>query len=353
MHKQSFFPRERQFWQLHLGACGALILVSVLAAMWWGVRAAHDAAMAVAWFLPFSLLVLGFRWTYRRWQGAARAPGVQFAMALAWASLGAPLLVLAVDAMLWPWFGGERLSLVWLATDSLQAQVFLAAWIALYLFLHTTRARHATALQTVELKANLREAELRNLVNQLQPHFLFNALNNVRFLIHENPARAESSILALSDLLRASMGQHLHGKQALAQELELVAQYIDILRLQCENRLQFSTQLAPGLERCLVPPLLLQLLVENGFKHGIEQLAEGGCIAVDIRAEGEQLQIQVSNDWRQDLTPSSVGAGLGLANLRQRLHLLYGDQARLAIDAGSARFTVRIDLPQEWAPCAP
>jgi LytS/YehU family sensor histidine kinase len=216
-----------------------------------------------------------------------------------------------------------------------------------WLYYRESRERE---LKTSQLEALLAHTRLQMLSMQLQPHFLFNTLNTIAELVHQQPAAAERMIGGLSHLLRETLHAGLVDRVALSQELGLLERYVDIQRARFGNRLSVTVTTAADAARALVPTLLLQPLVENAIQHGIGARAGAGQIEITAARNGDQLQITVADDGR-GLPSASLPAGIGLANCRSRLQTLYGvDAFALSIanrPAGGAIVTV--SLPWQTA----
>jgi two-component sensor histidine kinase len=180
-------------------------------------------------------------------------------------------------------------------------------------------------LRTSQLEALLAQTRLQMLSMQLQPHFLFNTLNTIAELVHQQPAAAERMIGGLSHLLRETLHAGLVDRVPLAQELALLERYVDIQRARFGDRLNVTVTAEGDAGRALVPALLLQPLVENAIKHGIGAKAGAGHIAITATRNGDRLLITIADDGR-GLPSGSLPAGIGLENSRARLQTLYGDQ---------------------------
>jgi two-component system, LytTR family, sensor kinase len=201
-------------------------------------------------------------------------------------------------------------------------------------------------LRTSQLEAQLAETRLRMLNMQLQPHFLFNTLNTIAELVHQQPATAERMIGGLSHLLRETLHAGLIDRISLDQELALLDRYIEIQRARFGDRLIVDVRIADNNARqVLVPSLLLQPLVENSIKHGIGTRAGAGRIEVVVERRSSHLLIEVRDDGRG--LDGRLKEGVGISNCRSRLRALYGDtSARFEIanrDGGGA--VARIELP--------
>jgi two-component system LytT family sensor kinase len=205
-------------------------------------------------------------------------------------------------------------------------------------------------LYEIDLQGRLANAELSVLRTQLQPHFLFNALHTVSSLMVSDVPTAQRVVSALGDLLRASVDHTARQEVPLREELGFVERYVDIQRARFRQRLSVVMDVPNELAAALVPSLVLQPLVENAIRHGIEPAAEGGRITLRaIRRDG-QLELTVENDWWPDETNATGSApyrgGVGLANLESRLAQLYGSSHSFrAARNGDGRFTVTIVLP--------
>jgi len=228
-----------------------------------------------------------------------------------------------------------------------QTVFYLVCWMALYIAITNVRRTKQTEVDNLRLQNSLKEAKLSSLSNQLNPHFLFNALNNIRFMIGENGEHAEEMLMSLSEVLRYSLESSKQDKVKLVKEMEIIERYIDLVKIQFEDRLQFEMKLAPGVEQCLVPPMILQMLIENAVKHGVERIQSGGTIVVDVQLQDEMLVLRVSNDTPETDELDGEHTGIGLKNISQRLKLLYGNNATLDANADGGQFRAEIRLTKE------
>ena len=205
-----------------------------------------------------------------------------------------------------------------------------------------TKRRAAVAVQSAEeaadresLKRQVSEAKMQMMQAQVEPHFLFNTLASIDHLIETDPARASTMQKNLIQYLRAALPQMRENATDLGREVELVRAYLDILKVRMEERLQVSFAVPDGLRSADFPPMMLQSLVENAIKHGLEPKAEGGRIDVGAEIAHGDLRVCVADTGLGFAAggASTSGTGLGLSNIRERLKLLYGDRARLVIEA--------------------
>jgi two-component system LytT family sensor kinase len=202
-------------------------------------------------------------------------------------------------------------------------------WTVLY-FIYNYFERYNNSLK---LEASMKEIELNNLKSQLNPHFIFNALNSIRALVDENPTKSKLAINQLSSILRNSLVKEKRGLTHFHDELKIVKDYLGLESIRFEERLRTEFEIAPESNEFMVPPLMIQTLVENGIKHGISKLTEGGLIHMKTEVEGNYLRIQIRNSGQyvNGTKPKRGRGGLGLENTRQRLKLIYGEDASFKI----------------------
>jgi sensor histidine kinase YesM len=204
-------------------------------------------------------------------------------------------------------------------------------------------------LRAAQLDQDLTQARLTALRAQLNPHFLFNALNSVVTLIGSDPARAQEMTVRLADLLRASLGGSNDQQWTLARELSFVRQYLEIEQVRFADRLTVHWHVADGLDEVLVPSFVLQPLVENAIRHGLSRTIGRGSIRIEIGVLDQGLlRVAVSDDGPGLSTDhaSPAGAGIALDNLRSRLERLYGSDAQLSLRNGESSGAVaQVVLP--------
>jgi hypothetical protein len=212
-----------------------------------------------------------------------------------------------------------------------------------------TRARAASATAAEEgLKRQLVEAQLKMMQAQVEPHFLFNTLASVDYLIETDPARASKMQKNLIQYLRAALPQMREGSTTLGKELSLVRSYLEILKVRMEDRLQFAITVPQGLMSAQFPPMVLQSLVENAIKHALEPKPEGGSITVTADIANGNLRVTVADTGLGFGVGGKAGTGVGLANVRERLAALYGGRARFTIEANAPAGTIAtVEVPYE------
>jgi two-component sensor histidine kinase len=209
------------------------------------------------------------------------------------------------------------------------------------------RRYRARELAASRLEASLAEARLENLRHRLQPHFLFNTLNLISATMHEDLDRADRVITRLSDLLRRSIQGGERTEVRLDEELAALRDYTEIMQARFEGRLDFRLEVEPGLEAARVPSFLLQPLVENSFKHGIEGHAGRGTVRVTADRVGSRLRIRVRDNGPGPDAPTErlLSRGVGLSSTAERLSHLYGSEGRLDVrNHDGAEVTVELPL---------
>ena len=233
--------------------------------------------------------------------------------------------------------------------------VFLAAGVLLYLLavalfyvlLAQEESREAEQ-RAMQASVQARDAELRALKAQVNPHFLFNSLHSISALTSSDPKRAREMCIALADFLRATLGLGEKALIPLQEELSLIHSFLAVEKIRFGNRLQMEEQVDPEVLDCMVPPLILQPLVENAVAHGIANLTEGGVIRLqaNYRPEESSVSIDVENSFDPE-APARRKSGVGLANVRRRLDTRYGSNASFSVDKNGGCFHVGLVLPAE------
>jgi two-component system sensor histidine kinase AlgZ len=221
--------------------------------------------------------------------------------------------------------------------------LYLLAMAASYLAAAFALSQEAER-RGLELQVLAREAELRALRAQIDPHFLFNSLQSISALTTADPAAARRMCLLLAEFLRETLALGARERIPLADELTLARKFLEVEKVRFGDRLQVAVDAGPGTENCEVPPLVLQPLVENAVTHGIAHVLEGGVVRIRAERRMTTLGITVDNPCDAD-RPSGRGTGLGLRNVRERLESEYGDDALLQADEANGRFVARIDIP--------
>ncbi|HET7536278.1 MAG TPA: sensor histidine kinase [Candidatus Didemnitutus sp.] len=291
-------------------------------------------------------------WKQLGWRALVpRILGMAAVLSFLWNALGYGYTYLIVGL---PWPGKASPALV-LVISWLNGTILFICWLCLYFFYHIFERLNRMQVEQLRLAANVKEAELRALKSQVNPHFLFNSLNSLRALIDEDAPRAREAVTRLANMLRYSLQSGQLETVPFEEELRIVEDYVALEQIRHENRLHVRWDITEEVRsRALpVPPMLLQTLVENAVKYGIGTRREGGEITIAARIDGAVLHIRVTNPGELDAPVSPAVAragsstGVGLRNASERLKLLFGDRASLALLAeprGSVTANVKIPL---------
>ena len=255
------------------------------------------------------------------------------------------------------WFGAPAGSLAQRLESgqlrgSLLVTVLVGIGITYYFY---TQSRSAYLVRKMsEARQHATEARLKLLEAQLEPHMLFNTLANLRALIAVDPVRAQAMLDRLIAFLRATLGASRVPLHPLSAEFDRVADYLALMGVRLGPRLQTALELPDALRDHPVPPLLLQPLVENSIRHGIEPQVQGGHITVNARRDGDALVLSVLDTGAGLSGLAGPGTHFGLQQVRDRLAALHGDDASLALDAAPGGGTLaRITLPLQAGPAVP
>jgi len=223
------------------------------------------------------------------------------------------------------------------------ALFIIFVWLVCYLIIKLLLKFNADRIERLELNSTLKQAQLNTLKGQINPHFMFNSLNNIRGLMLEDVEKSRDMLTKLSEMLRYSLTKTDVNAIVLEEELEMVDNYIELAKIQLEQRLKYVKKIDPKSLLIPIPPMIIQLLIENATKHGISNLKAGGVITLKTEAKQKELIIQVRNSGRLQLDKNSTQ--LGLSNIRQRLRLLYGDKASFSLEEADNEVIANIKIP--------
>ncbi len=233
---------------------------------------------------------------------------------------------------------------VWAPTAIFVWSICLFLWAVIYCGVHFVERLRNAEIEKLRLAVLARDAEHRALLQQLNPHFMFNCLNSIRALITEDPARARDMVDELAGMLRYSLQAGKQETVTLRAEMEAVRTYLDLETIRFEERLRVEIEIAPESLDGRIPPMLVQTLVENSVRHGIAMLPEGGRVGISARVEEGALRIRVLNSGKW--APRPGHDGVGLPNARERLRLLHGDRATFrAGENGHGLVLAEVSLP--------
>jgi len=347
-----WFVRKRG-WKWLLWIFGAATALAGIASyLPWNLRFLGAAIMFNG--IAFALLWAGFvAWFgYRRLQGKLlRVTGI----CLLTVAIVAPLVVATMELI------RGRPPFAWLTDSALLRHLAVATFLFAFLYVsvvalistfrnreHLALARHLEAeARRSELSRRLAESELKLLQSQIEPHFLFNTLGSAQQLAEKGAPDAARLIGDLIRFLRAATPALRREATTLDDESHLVGAYLAIMRTRLGTRLRFRVDVPPPLRGIALPSGMLITLVENAVKHGIEPLSQGGEIAVSVTQVDGRLEVRVA-DTGAGLGNAAPGQGIGLANIRERLALLYGARAALELEENVPRgFVARLLVPLE------
>jgi hypothetical protein len=338
---------------------GAWTLLGILLAAVLAAPGGLDAASSLAVAIPLALLYAFF--CLSAWYVARSTPiGPTGSVRMAATGLSASVISSAAWLIVARgWFElfarGETLAHVDRAFPALRALLFgfatllyLLSLAVSYLFAAFEQSREAER-RGLEAQVLAREAELRSLRAQIDPHFLFNSLHSISALTTADPPAARRMCLLLADFLRDSLALGSEDRITVAREVGLAERFLEIERVRFGDRLRVEVVAADaGAAECLVPPLLLQPIVENAATHGVAHVVDGGTVRIALSRNAGTLTMVVESPCDPD-RPRRTGTGLGLANVRARLRALYGDSARVSATEAGGVWTVQVSLPAETA----
>lgn len=222
--------------------------------------------------------------------------------------------------------------------------VFSTIWSVFYFSFHFFDKSRKQEVKNLQLESSQKESELLNLKNQLNPHFMFNAMNSIRALVDDDPELAKKSITQLSNLLRNTLQFGKKELITLKEELQIVNDYLALEKIRFEERLDYSENIDSSLLQNTLPPLLIQTLIENAIKHGISKKTEGGLVSLEIIRETSHCVINILNvgEYNPEHTTNS---GIGLENARKRLEIIYGSKAHFKIGNYQGRVLTQVKIP--------
>jgi LytS/YehU family sensor histidine kinase len=207
--------------------------------------------------------------------------------------------------------------------------IYLFIWNCIYFIYHYVQKSRKQQLDTLQLESLVKNLELKTIKAHINPHFIFNALNSIRALIDENPARARNAITELSNILRSSMQTEKVETVPFERELNIVKDYLALENMRFEDRLKIEYEIDEDTLNQPVPPMMLQTLVENAIKHGISKQIKGGVVKITSDFKGDYHELAVQNTGH--LNGHQQNEGFGISSTQNRLNLLYGSKASFEI----------------------
>jgi two-component system sensor histidine kinase AlgZ len=346
-------PRIRSFWQFQLG--GWLLYTTAVAASMFPMRnmranVAYHAMFLLSGFL-LSFVMYGV--CHALWR--ARVPLIRALLTCTVVAYGLGILISA--ASLWSEirFGGETSDFHWtyIFAYAISSSFVLAAWGFLYFGIKHYQGWEEEKLRLQALEVMAKDAQMRALRYQLQPHFLFNTLNGISTLVLDNQPRIATQMIArLADLLRRTLESPDTHQVSLKEEIAVTKEYLALEKVRFGPRLIVSFEIDPKTQEAMVPRFLLQPLVENAIRHGIAKRPDGGNLVLRSDTFGGRLRVRIENDGAEDDSPvlrritAAPHRGVGLTNTRARLQQMYGYEATLeTYGTANGTYEVRISMP--------
>jgi sensor histidine kinase YesM len=334
--------KQRLYVLCQLGGWGIFLGSQIFLALYFSLRdAKQDRTMTVASLvmvaasgLLLSHYVRPFiaRWNWKQlgWRPLVpRVVAVSLVLSILWSAFGYGF---SYGLLRLPWPSAKYSPTLLFSLSVMNGTILFIGWMCLYFFYHLFDRFNRSEIERLRLSAHVKEAELRALKSQVNPHFIFNSLNSLRALIDEDPARARGAVTQLANLLRYSLQSGQLETVPFEDELRIVNDYLALEQVRHEERLRVRLDIAPETLQLPIPPMLLQTLVENAVKYGISARPEGGEIAVIARCENDCLHLRVTNPGELAPVvdrPLNSSTGVGLRNAAERLRLLFGEQATL------------------------
>jgi two-component system sensor histidine kinase AlgZ len=346
-------PRFRSFWPFQLG--GWLLYATVMAASMVPLRNMRDDVAYHATFLLSGFLCsfLMYGVCHALWR--TRAPLYRALLACTVVAYGLGFLCSAVSVWAEKHYSGSTSPFHWsyVFAYAIGSCFVQAAWAFLYFGIKHYYALQEQRGRLQALEVMAREAQMRALRYQLQPHFLFNTLNAISTLVLDNQPRIATQMIArLADLLRRTLESPDAHQVSLKEEIAVTKEYLSLEKVRFGPRLMVTFEIDPGTQEAQVPRFLLQPLVENAIRHGIAKRPQGGTLVLHSENVGGRLRIRIENDGAEDDEPvlrrntATPHRGVGLTNTRARLQQMYGYEATLETHAtANDTYEVRISMP--------
>ncbi|MEZ4799191.1 MAG: histidine kinase [Flavobacteriales bacterium] len=339
--------RELIYWLCQIIGWGLFVLGNILSAPFVGSDLNQVVKLSIMIFLMgigithlFRILV--HRWGWKKSNNWLLVPRVLIA------SIVMGFFLVSFNTAITDLINGDSLDLTSFfrakfLLNVINFSVLFLLWCLIYFAVSILQNWRKEEIQNLELKAAKTEVELNSFKAQMNPHFMFNSLNSIRALVDENPSNAKNAITMLSSIMRNNL---LFGKRqtvTIKEELDLVENYLSIEKIRFEERLNISMDIDSNTLSYEIPPFMLQTLVENGVKHGVSKIIEGGEIRLSCQLMGDVVQIEIVNSgkFEQDINHT----GFGISNTKKRLELLYDGEAFFNIENTSKGVRTTLELP--------
>lgn len=204
-------------------------------------------------------------------------------------------------------------------------------WSLIYFSLHYLENYQKAEIESLIWESAVKDFEIKTLKAQLNPHFMFNAMNSIRALIEEDPENAKIAVTKLSNILRYSLKIERTETVTLEDEIKTIQDYLDLEKIRFEERLKYNLNISPDSAKVEIPPMMIQTLIENGIKHGLSKRTNGGEVSLITKVDAGNLFIEIRNTGHLNKEQLRTSDGFGIANTKHRLNLLFGEDASFSI----------------------
>lgn len=242
--------------------------------------------------------------------------------------------------------GDKHQDNVMTVTNILNMALVYFFWTLIYFLFYFIENYKKAEIENLKWEASINEIELNKLKSQLNPHFIFNAMNSIRALVDENPVKSKDAITQLSNILRNTLQMGKNKVISFDEEMKVVTDYLALESIRYEERLKTIIQLDPLSRDFFVPPLMVQTLVENAIKHGVSQLTKGGVVEITTKVKGDVLYVTLRNSG-QLKENADEDTGFGLKNTLQRLQLLYKDAVLRISNESDSMVITELQIPRK------
>jgi two-component system, LytTR family, sensor kinase len=345
-----------KYWLCQFTGWGTFVALSIINSR---AREADDASTTVIADVLFGILALTvthlsriyiYKRLWHRLPTEQLVPRVLISIAVQAILLGA-VYSFALDVLYHESFlleAGNRFSSVFFVSV-----LMIGVWHLIYYIIKFIQRNRNLLIDQLQMENNVKSLQIKSIKNNLQPHFIFNALNSIRALVDEDPSRARSSITQLSNILRSSIMADKVETVPLNKELEIVRDYLSLEGIRYEERLQCEYNIASDTLELPVPPLMLQTLCENAVKHGISATSGGGRIVLTSKIDKDKHLLCIRNTGQfnpERILPSHLSSGFGLDSTKQRLTFVFGTEATMQISnvtSSEVELVISIPLQQQ------
>jgi two-component system, LytTR family, sensor kinase len=226
------------------------------------------------------------------------------------------------------------------------SSIFILIWSLIYFSVYFFENYKKAEIESLIWEAAVKDFELKTLKSQLNPHFMFNAMNSIRSLIEEDPQRAKKAITQLSNILRYSLKIERKETVTLEDEIQTVTDYLELEYIRFEERLKYSINTSPDSLKIELPPMMIQTLVENALKHGIAKRTNGGFVELNSSVKNGTLVVEIKNSGQFSEQSMMNSTGFGISNTKHRLSLLYGEKSSFEIkNENNETVSVKLIIP--------